>query len=70
MRLSTLVPRTQSAFECGAILIASVEYEDLANLCDRVIVFRHGKAVNELRKPNLNEAMIVEQCFKTETGAA
>lgn len=54
----------------GAILIASVEYEDLAHLCDRVIVFRHGRAVSELRKPNLTEPMIVEQCFKTEAGAA
>ena len=54
----------------GAILIGSVEYEDLANLCDRVIVFRHGQAVSELRKPNLSEAMIVEQCFTTEAGAA
>jgi len=54
----------------GAILIASVEYEDLANLCDRVIVFRHGRAVSELRKPNLSEAMIVEHSYKTEAGAA
>ncbi len=38
--------------------------------CDRVIVFRHGRAVSELRKPNLTEPMIVEQCFKTEAGAA
>ena len=54
----------------GAILISSVEYEDLAHLCDRVIVFRYGKPVSELRKPNLSEDMIVEQCFKTEVGAA
>lgn len=54
----------------GAIVIASVEYEDLANLCDRVIVFRDGRPVNELRKPNLSEAVIVEQCFKTDGGAA
>jgi ribose transport system ATP-binding protein len=54
----------------GAVLISSVEYEDLANLCDRVIVFRHGKPVSELRKPNLTEDLIVEQCFKTEAGAA
>ena len=54
----------------GAILIASVEYEDLANLCDRVIVFRHGRPVSELRKPNLSEATIVDQCFRTEAGVA
>ncbi len=54
----------------GAVLIASVEYEDLAHLCDRVFVFRHGRAVSELRKPNLSEDLIVEQCFKTEAGPA
>ena len=54
----------------GAVLIASVEYEDLANLCDRVIVFRHGRPVSELRKPNITEELIVEQCFTTEAGAA
>lgn len=54
----------------GAILISSVEYEDLAHLCDRVIVFRHGTAVSELRKPNLSEDVIVEHCYKTQMGAA
>ena len=49
----------------GAILIASVEYEDLAHLCDRVIVFRDGVQVSELRKPNLSEEIIVEHCFRT-----
>ena len=54
----------------GAILVASVEYEDLAHLCDRVIVFRNGRAVSELRKPNLSEHQIVEQCFRTGEGVA
>ncbi len=48
----------------GAVLIASVEYEDLANLCDRVIVFRDGGPVSELRSPNLSEEVIVEHCFR------
>ena len=54
----------------GGVLIASVEYEDLAHLCDRVLVFRDGKVVSELRKPNLDESRIVEQCFRAEAGAA
>ena len=49
----------------GAVVIASVEYEDLAHLCDRVLVFRDGRLVSELRKPNLSEAAIVEHCFRT-----
>jgi ribose transport system ATP-binding protein len=53
----------------GAVLIASVEYEDLAHLCDRVLVFRDGRVVSELRKPNLDESRIVEQCFRAQAGA-
>ncbi len=54
----------------GAVLISSVEYEDLAHLCDRVIVFRNGAVVSEIGKSNLTEATIVEHCFRTEAGAA
>ena len=54
----------------GALLIASVEYEDLAHLCDRVIVFRHGRPVAELRKPSISESVFVVQCFLSEAGAA
>jgi ribose transport system ATP-binding protein len=50
----------------GAVMIASVEYEDLAHLCDRVLVFRDGNVVAELRGTDLTEHRIVEQCFATE----
>ncbi len=50
----------------GGIVISSVEYEDLAHLCDRVIVFRNGKPVSELRQPNLTESTIVEHCFRID----
>jgi ribose transport system ATP-binding protein len=54
----------------GAVLIASVEYDDLAHLCNRVIVFRYGRPVSELRKPNLTEALVADHSFRTESGAA
>jgi ribose transport system ATP-binding protein len=50
----------------GAVVIASVEYEDLAHLCDRVLVFRDGAVVAELRDDDLTEHRIVEQCFASE----
>jgi ribose transport system ATP-binding protein len=45
------------------ILISSVDYEDLAHLCDRVIVFRHGAASAELRGPELTKERILERCY-------
>jgi ribose transport system ATP-binding protein len=53
----------------GAVLIASVEYEDLAHLCDRVLVFRDGGVVADLRGDDLNAERIVEQCFATDRAA-
>jgi len=53
----------------GAVVIASVEYEDLAHLCDRVLVFRDGEVVAELRDADLTEHRIVEQCFASERAA-
>jgi ribose transport system ATP-binding protein len=47
----------------GSVVIASVEYADLAHLCDRVLVFRDGRVVAELHGADLTEERIVEQCF-------
>ena len=53
----------------GAVIIASTEYEDLAHLCDRVLVVRDGDVVAELRGADLTEHRIVEQCFASERAA-
>jgi len=53
----------------GAVLIASVEYEDLAHLCDCVLVFRDGVVVADLRDDDLSAERIVEQCFATDRTA-
>ena len=52
----------------ASAIVASTEYEDLAHLCDRVIVFRDACAVSELTGTALTEQRIVEQCFR-EQGA-
>ena len=46
-----------------AVLIASAEYEDLAHMCDRVLVMRHGRIVSELRGEELTEQTIVQHCY-------
>jgi ribose transport system ATP-binding protein len=53
----------EAASAGAAVMIASAEYEELANLCHRVLVFRHGRVVQELSADHLTEARIAEQCF-------
>lgn len=55
----------EAATRGTAVLVASSEYEDLAQICDRVVVLRDGRAVAELRGASLTEDRIVEQCFRT-----
>ena len=48
----------------AAVLLASSEYQDLPHLCDRVIVFRGGRAVSELHGASLTHERVVEQSFR------
>jgi ribose transport system ATP-binding protein len=54
----------------GSVVLASVEYADLAHLCDRVLVFRDGRVVAELHGAELTEDRIVEQCFASDRSSA
>ncbi|MGA2793213.1 MAG: sugar ABC transporter ATP-binding protein [Roseiarcus sp.] len=53
----------QVAAAGAAVLVASAEYEELAHLCHRVLIFRHGQIVRELLGDGLTEARIAEQCY-------
>ena len=48
----------------AAVLISSTEYEDLAHLCHRVLVFRDGEVSAELQGVSLSEESIVEACYR------
>jgi ribose transport system ATP-binding protein len=50
----------------SVVLIASAEHEDLAHLCDRVLVFRNGAIVAELQGDLLNPEGIMQECFRTD----
>jgi ribose transport system ATP-binding protein len=55
----------RGAAESGAsLLFASSEYEDLANMCDRVLIFRNGRITSELSGTELTEERIAEQSFR------
>ena len=46
-----------------AVLVASAEYDELAHICHRVLIFRHGRIARELTGDDLTEARIAEQCY-------
>lgn len=52
-----------------AVVLATAEYEDLAHLCDRVLVMRYGEIVSELSGADLTEERIVHHCYQTEAAA-
>ncbi|MEM9048841.1 MAG: sugar ABC transporter ATP-binding protein [Pseudomonadota bacterium] len=56
----------------SAILIGSTDYEQLAQICHRVIILARGRVVAELRGGALTKETIAEHCFRSVTlsGAA
>ena len=61
--------RLREAAENGAAVVySSAEYEDLAHLCDRVLVFQGGRIVATLSGADLTEERIVERCYRVERG--
>ncbi|HKO27966.1 MAG TPA: sugar ABC transporter ATP-binding protein [Solirubrobacteraceae bacterium] len=48
-----------------SVVIASSEYEDLAQLCHRVLILRNGRVVRELTGANLTTERIIEQSYLT-----
>ncbi|HEY2053738.1 MAG TPA: sugar ABC transporter ATP-binding protein [Solirubrobacterales bacterium] len=55
-----------AAAESGtAVLISSTEYEDLAGVCDRVIVMADGRIIGELRGSQLTEEQLIANCYRT-----
>jgi ribose transport system ATP-binding protein len=48
-----------------AFIISSSEYEDLAHICTRVLIFRSGTIVGELSGGSLTGDKITELCYRT-----
>ncbi|HZE05276.1 MAG TPA: sugar ABC transporter ATP-binding protein [Solirubrobacteraceae bacterium] len=53
------------AAEGGSVLLASCEYEDMARICSRVLVFRNGRIASELAGDALTKERIIERCYAT-----
>ncbi len=57
----------QAAAQGMSILVASTDHEQLAQLCDRVVVFRRGLPVTTLTGPDINKDRIARACLGSDT---
>jgi ribose transport system ATP-binding protein len=48
-----------------AVICASSDYDQLARLCDRVLVFARGRVVQELRGDQVTKDVITERCLNS-----
>ncbi|MDX6685950.1 MAG: ribose transport system ATP-binding protein, partial [Baekduia sp.] len=53
-----------AAVDGAAVVCVSSDYEQLAMICDRVLVFAHGRIGRELEGAELTKARITEQCYR------
>jgi ribose transport system ATP-binding protein len=54
----------------GAVLLSTTDHDELAHVCDRVVVFRDGRPVAELSGDALTSEAIVEQAFLSDRKGA
>lgn len=60
-----LFAKIRAAADAGTgVMIASAEYEDLAQLCDRVLILRHGRLVSQLGGASLTYERVVDQVLR------
>ena len=60
----------QTAAGGTAILIASTDYEQLASVCHRVLIFSQGQIVATLTGNDLSKDLIAEYCYRSMTHSA
>lgn len=49
------------------VIVASTDYEQLEQICDRVLIFARGEIIRELRGPDITKDRIAEQCYQSIT---
>jgi ribose transport system ATP-binding protein len=54
----------EAAADGTAVVCISTDYEQLAAVCDRVVVFGGGRVAHELTGGELTEDGIAEQCYR------
>jgi ribose transport system ATP-binding protein len=54
----------KAAADGAAVLCVSTDYEQLAAVCDRVVVFARGRVARELTGDQATKGRIAEQCYR------
>lgn len=52
------------------VIIASTDYEQLEQICDRVLIFARGGIVSQLHAPEITKNRIIEQCYRSATSGS
>jgi ribose transport system ATP-binding protein len=60
----------RAAAEGAAVLVTSTDHEQLAALCDRVVVLQRGRVRSELRGAELTKSSISEACMAADADGA
>ncbi|MEM6744264.1 MAG: sugar ABC transporter ATP-binding protein [Pseudomonadota bacterium] len=60
----------RAARDGAAVLVGSTDYEQLAQLCHRVLVLSRGRVMDELQGAALSKEAIAERCYSSMTLAA
>jgi ribose transport system ATP-binding protein len=50
-----------------SVLVASTDYEQLEQICDRVLIFARGEIIRELHGRDVSKDRIAEQCYRSMT---
>ena len=61
---------SEAAARGTAVVCVSTDYEQLAAICDRVVVFGRGRVARELTGDEISKERIAEQCYRVAEVAA
>ncbi len=68
-RLEILGQVREAADRGAAIVVSSIEYEELAGLCDRVLVMQEGRVTAELTGQQLTKELILDRAYRSQAAA-
>ena len=69
-RQKLLMAIGEAAKRGTTIIVASTDYEQLEQICDRVLIFTRGEVISELRGEEISKDHIAERCYQSTKATA